>query len=163
MKYLCKGPLAVSKIKSKDFPGVKKDPEIIFNNISLSYQDIMSYHDIWWQEAISFLESKKKSDKVVKENNDKKSWFETLIQYCVDNGITYSSDGWCIAKEIISCYNSKLKCEPNDFQILCYAKSIQRHLLFEHSKQSGNTNILNRYLEHRSKAIVGSSWVVCPI
>lgn len=158
LKYMSKGPMAVSKIKAKDYPGQKVDPVICINTDMISDHDIISAHEEWWKEAKEFLEKKSKTVKVVKENQEKQSWFEILCNYVkVHVGIEFN-DGWKVAEAIIRCYQDKLKCMPNSFQVRCYAVSVTRHLLYEYQQQNGGT-AYDRYVKALAREIIGHEWV----
>lgn len=121
------------------------------------------------EEEIAELRSKSyvkdsSKDKTKDKNNynedgRKKNWFTTLIDHCKSNGVKQNSDGWEIAKWIIDAYQVYVKCEPNDFQIKCYAKSIQRQLVYEHAIANDRKDLYDRYLRQRVKNVIGNEWV----
>lgn len=49
--YLCKGPLAISKLKDPKYPGEKRDPIVIYKGSSFSDDDIVKMHEQWWMDA----------------------------------------------------------------------------------------------------------------
>lgn len=53
-KYLCKGPLAISKLKDPKYPGEKRDPKVLYRGETYSESDIQKLHEEWWEEAKSF-------------------------------------------------------------------------------------------------------------
>lgn len=152
LDYLCKGPKAVSKLKAKDYPGVKVFPEIVVNTMS-TLSDIEEAHEQWWKEASTWENQKANNQKIIKGNKEKINWFDFLMRHCEVKGINYLSSGWDIAAAIIDCYREHIKCEPNDFQIKCYAKSIQRQLVFQQ-----RPDLYQNYLHNRAKAVIGSEW-----
>lgn len=158
LKYLCKGPKAVSKLKAADYPGEKVYPEIVINTMGITEDSIKNSHEEWWAEAKDWKSKKTKNEKINASKKEKINWFETLMLHVKSKGCTCHSDGWEIAKWIIDAYRVYVKCEPNDFQIKCYAKSIQRELVYEYSKQCGSMNIYDGYLRERAKVIIGSEW-----
>lgn len=46
--YIAKGPKTVSDRRKEDFPGERVAPEIIFNTMEFTPEQIMKAHDDWW-------------------------------------------------------------------------------------------------------------------
>lgn len=143
-----RGKKSMAKVKSEDYEiYISKDGKCF---IAKEYTE----------EDIAILHSKsyKKTDK----KKDKKSWFMILVDHVKSEGLNSNSSGWEIAAVVIDCYQNFCKCEPSDFQIQNYAKSIQRHLCFEECKANGNMNPYKSYLRARAKQVIGNTWVVVP-
>lgn len=100
------------------------------------------------QDDIDALESMSYPKKKKRE-----SWFKTLIQYCKDQNIKARSTGWEIAAAVLKCYQEYSKVEPNDFQLRCYAKSVQRVLI-----QESYPERFEYYVAIRAKEIIGNHW-----
>jgi len=64
LKYICKGPLAISKLKDPGYPGEKRPPEIVINTMNLPQLDIDAAHEEWWSEAMVWKSNKKSKESV---------------------------------------------------------------------------------------------------
>lgn len=64
--YLFKGPYAISKLKDSDYPGEKREPDVVFNNFDeYTKEAIDAYHEEWWIKARELKIGKfEKEDKV---------------------------------------------------------------------------------------------------
>lgn len=76
LKYLCKGPGAVSKLKEPDYPGTKEPPDVVVNTMDVSADEVTELHEAWWAEA----------EEWVRKKRDKKSGEEgrSCMQLCYD-------------------------------------------------------------------------------
>lgn len=48
--YICKGPLTISDSRKSDFPGERQAPEIVFNTMGVTPDEIIQAHDDWWNK-----------------------------------------------------------------------------------------------------------------
>lgn len=93
-----------------------------------------------------------------KQKNEKQSWFLTLYEHCKTFNIDAHSSGEDYADAIIDAYETKLGCEPNDFQLKCYAKSLQRHFIYV--QYADNPRHIAAYRRMRARQIIGMGfWV----
>lgn len=104
------------------------------------------------------LELQTKSYKKPTKKTTQKSQFSKILDYCKESNLQCTANGWEIAALILKYYTHEVKCEPNDFQIKCMAKSIQRQLCYEYSQESGK-NVFNNYIQQRAKDIIGHEWI----
>ena len=128
-----------------------------------SYKIYVSKDFVKWSKGFTDEELKELKDKSYKKGEKKKKdkekpWFQVLIEHCLANGVTASSAGWDIAASVIDAYREYTKCEPNDFQIKCYAKSIQRELVYARAIEIDRKDIYTTYLQRRARDIIGDSW-----
>lgn len=147
----CKG------MGKRSFAQVKTDNYEVYVTKDDNIKYIKGYSD----DEVEQLKAKsyKKSDVQVDKEDVKKNWFITLVDHCIKNGVTARSAGWEIAEAIIDAYDEYVKCEPNDFQLRCYAKSIQRHLVSAYARSSEKEEIWKNYKRARAKEIIGTTWV----
>lgn len=103
----------------------------------------------------NFKQNNKKGQSQAKRDAQKKNFFIDMMKYMEDNGINYSTSGWEIAETLLDYYELELKCEPNDFQLRCYCKSIQRHFMYSQATPEQ----LKNYRRARAKVIIGHEWV----
>lgn len=136
----------------RSFAEVKGDSYEIY----ITKDDNIKYVKGYTDEEIQLLKSQSYHKS---EDKSKENWFLTLVQHCYDNNVDAMSDGWQIGACIIDAYQKYIKCEPNDFQIKSYAKSIQRHMVAQYAEEVKKPHVWSRYKELRAKEIIGHEWV----
>lgn len=75
--YLCKGRLAISKVKDPKYPGEKEYPTVVFNGGYLE-SDITYNHEEWWRQAKSFKVGKVEKEKKLSELAEMIKYIEKL-------------------------------------------------------------------------------------
>lgn len=76
--YLCKGPLAISKLKDPKFPGERKDPDVVYNNNpSITEMDIARGHEEWWSSAKNLRIGKVEKEEKLSELDEMIKYIET--------------------------------------------------------------------------------------
>lgn len=107
----------------------------------------------WTQQEIEQLQSQSyRKDDAVK---DARNSFQKAFDFCVNNGITVTSDGYDIVVQLIKYYCQEVKCEPNDFQLKNMAKSIHAQLVY----QQGDKQLFDAYAMRRAQDIIGCTWI----
>jgi len=144
MRYVCKG----------EAHGVL--PVVVSNTMNITEDLILKYHNEWYLYSCNSSEEKKQKKS---DEERKKDWFYFLVNFCKSKGLHASSSGWEFSDVIFDAYQEKVKVEPNDFQIGCYVKSIQRHLVYEASVELDAPEIWSNYKKMRAREIIGNSWV----
>lgn len=131
-----KGTKSMAKVNKKTYEIyiTKGKDRFVYNGYTEDDLDLL--------ESMSYPKKRKKQD-----------WFKTLIQYCKDKGVIATSTGWEYAKAILEAYQEYSKVEPNDFQLRCYAKSVQRALIYE-----SYPDRFEYYCSIRAKEIIGPFW-----
>lgn len=142
-----KGKRSFAKVKKDEYEiYITKDGDFRFIKGYLA-DEVASLQEQSYQKPIA------SNPQVEKIKKKEKSWFHTLIDHCKSRGIHATSSGWEIAAAIIHAYSEYVKCEPNDFQIKCYAKSIQRELIKEQRPER-----FDAYMIARAKQVIGHEW-----
>lgn len=91
----------------------------------------------------------------VQRSSTKKDRFNELVGQLTSKGVTHSSTGWEIAEAYLDVIQEgENPYEPNDFQIKCVIKSVQRHLIYSNATPEQ----LQRYKRLRAKDIIGGVW-----
>jgi len=150
INYICKG-------ESLEIP-----PIILVNSMGLTSEQIRQHQVDYWTHVKQKDSSGDKGARAKVPAGSRKNNDTPLLRrvlFCKEHGITSSSAGWEIAGELIQYYQENHGCEPNDFQIKCYAKSIQRHLVYENAKESGRMDKWERYKRLRAQQIIGNEWI----
>lgn len=138
---------------AKSMVKVKKETYEVYVTKSKSESFFKGYTP----EDIQLLESKsyKKSDRKKPESN-----FQAAYDFCIAKGITIHSckHGWDICDKLQLYYLENNKCEPTDFQLSNMTKSIAKKIIYDYSIKTDRKDIFERYVQSRSKTILGTSW-----
>lgn len=129
-------------------------PEVVSNTMEITEELILEYHNLWYTK---YRGREKKLDQPQKvEDQRKRDKFNFMIKYIKTKGVNETSG----AQEYIDAIYDYFEdhgtgFEPNDFQINCYVKSFQRHLIFS----SGDKQAWQSFKRQRAREIIGPSFV----
>lgn len=87
--YIAKGPKTVSDRRKEDFPGERHPPEIIFNTLGFTPDEIMSAHDEWWTKYGTKTDKEEHTNGGKKETN---TMLELLYHSIPDKEIAVNWD-----------------------------------------------------------------------
>lgn len=154
---------SINSKKSGDIKYLLKQsiPCIVFNN-KFTQQEVDDNINKWQVKSEGKSEGKSRQGKA---RQVKASWYDELSQYCMQQMKDYNfqvntirSVAEEVAVHIQFYYLDKIKCEPNDFQLRCYVKSIVKWMVYE-LDNSPLKKSYKRYAEIRASEICGDMFV----